>query len=82
MGRRLQCSDELAPLQPFLFTSAVCHRVCMWSSFIHGTFSSCSTAFRLGRKKYLTLRKGRYRDGGCTSNQPYNDEYDTCMCYN
>ena len=36
----------------------------------------------MGRKKYLTLRKGRYRDGGCTSNQPGNDEYDTRMCSN
>ena len=36
----------------------------------------------MGRKKYLALRKGRYRDGGCTSNQPGNDECDRCMCYN
>ena len=36
----------------------------------------------MGRKKYLALRKGRYRDGGCTSNQPGDDECDTCMCYN
>ena len=35
MGQQLQCSDGLAPLQPFLFTSAVCH--CLG---VHGPRSS------------------------------------------